>query len=121
MRGFRVTHCLLARINCLEHGLEPTTDSFIIAAGEGPVYRPIPAGASIESLIKKGFFGKLDTVIYRDAECTEQLFRHNCFSSSRPTRRSKTIMYNCFRYALAWLPPKLDIPVAPPAPVRIAA
>lgn len=101
--------------------LEPTTDSFIIAAGEGPVYRPIPAGASIESLIKKGFFGKLDTVIYRDAECTEQLFRHNCFSSSRPTRRSKTIMYNCFRYALTWLPPKLDIPVAPPAPVRIAA
>ena len=101
--------------------LEPTTDSILIAMGEGPFYRPIPAGASIEALIKRGFFGKLDTVIYKDAECTEQVVRYGWFSSSRPTRKSKTVMHNCFTYALTWLPPHVEMPVAPPAPVRRAA
>ena len=44
-----------------------------------------------------------DVQIYRDDACTQPAARYR-FGSTRPTRSSRTVMHNCFRYALTWLP-----------------
>lgn len=61
---------------------EPTTDSFAR---------------------KAGLKNKLDTVIYRDKECTEVFVRYFWYRSSAPRRSTSRITLNCFDWNLFWL------------------
>jgi len=47
---------------------------------------------------------KQDVVIYRDKACTERVARWPWFFSGRPRRNSKTVVVNCWRFALEWVP-----------------
>lgn len=44
-----------------------------------------------------------DVQLYRDPACTQPAARYRC-GMTRPTRSSLTVMHNCFRYSLTWLP-----------------
>ena len=43
-----------------------------------------------------------EVAYYRDKEATESAGRNT--GSSRPTRRNKTVMMNCYRWNVVWLP-----------------
>ena len=48
--------------------------------------------------------GKLDVVLYRDEACTDRAGRWPWFDNSRPTRRNRSIMFNCWRWRIVWMP-----------------
>lgn len=82
---------------------EPTADSVAIAYGLGMSNKPAPSGRSVEQLIRSGFFGKMDVVLYSNPEATEQVSRRSWYSTSTPRRSAKVVTHNCFRYSLIWL------------------
>ncbi|PKO66669.1 MAG: hypothetical protein CVU22_14880 [Betaproteobacteria bacterium HGW-Betaproteobacteria-16] len=47
---------------------------------------------------------RMDLVIYRDAAATDQVALYPWYRESKPTRRSRIVMHNCFSYELEWLP-----------------
>lgn len=47
---------------------------------------------------------KSDVVVYRDAGCKRMFCRFPWYFSNKPTRRRKTVMLNCFYWALNWVP-----------------
>lgn len=49
-------------------------------------------------------FGKRDVQVYRDAECTNPFARIPWHYSSCPRRAQKTIVLNCYRWRLQWVP-----------------
>jgi hypothetical protein len=51
-----------------------------------------------------GFSSRMDTVLYRDKACTEVAARWPWFASNCPDRRFKTVMLNCWKWKLEWLP-----------------
>lgn len=61
---------------------EPTTDSFARNAG---------------------LKNKLDTVIYRDEQCTKVFVRYFWYRSDAPRRSKSRITLNCFNWNLFWL------------------
>jgi hypothetical protein len=65
---------------------EPTTDSTTLAHPE----------------FTKG--NEQDIVLYSNAEATEQKCRFPWYYSTKPDRRNKTVMFNCHRWRLEWLP-----------------
>jgi hypothetical protein len=87
---------------------ERTTDDLALRHGLGPKMSSPPAGKTQQQLISMGYFGKLDVVLYHDQACTYLAARHPWYFSTKPTRRSKTVMHNCFRYLLVWLSDKLE-------------
>lgn len=101
---------------------EATTDDVAISHGLGPKLHPPAPGKTEAQLIAAGYFGKLDVVLYHDAECSHLAARYAWHSSSKPTPRSSTVMYNCFRYKLVWTKDKLQYQgVHMPLPVHAAA
>lgn len=46
---------------------------------------------------------KNDVVFYKDKECTQFYARYPWHYSGLPRRTSKTVMLNCFRWALQWV------------------
>lgn len=44
----------------------------------------------------------MDTVCYYDSACQRQAAVYPWFVSSKPNRRSKKKMHNCFLYELVW-------------------
>jgi hypothetical protein len=74
------------RMNTLFARKEPTTET-------------LPRGAGQTAR-------KMDTVLYKDAQASEAAMRipwH--FNRSTPTKKQRTVFFNCHRYLLAWLPP----------------
>ena len=65
---------------------EPTTD---------PVCKAYLPAAQLKSA--------RDVQLYRDNACTQPAARYG-YGMTRPTRSSRTVMHNCFRFALTWLP-----------------
>jgi hypothetical protein len=51
-----------------------------------------------------GMARRMDTVLYRDAACTDVAGRYSWFYSGCPDRRFKTVMLNCWKWKLEWLP-----------------
>lgn len=47
---------------------------------------------------------RMDLVIYRDAAATDQVALYPWYHASKPNRRSRLVMHNCFSYELEWLP-----------------
>ena len=66
-------------------------------------YEPTTDAVYLERLA--GLNKKRDVVIYRDAECTEVKARFSWHFKSKPTRRSKRVMLNCYQWALEWVKP----------------
>lgn len=52
---------------------------------------------------KAGLKNKLDTVIYRDEECTKAFVRYFWYRSDAPRRSKSQITLNCFNWNLFWL------------------
>lgn len=52
--------------------------------------------------IQHGLGNKQDTVLYRDKECTQVAARWPWHYSSCPRRNHKSVMFNCYRWNLAW-------------------
>ena len=46
---------------------------------------------------------KKDIVFYRDSNCTEVFCRMPWHSSNKPNKNSKTIMLNCYKWAIVWI------------------
>lgn len=46
---------------------------------------------------------RMDRVLYRDAQATEQVGLYPWWSTSGPNRRSTSIVHNCWLYRLVWL------------------
>ena len=44
-----------------------------------------------------------DVVVYRDQQCTSVYCRIPGEYTSKPTRRNRWIVLNCFRYRLVWV------------------
>lgn len=57
-----------------------------------------------------------DVQLYYDPNCTKPAARYR-FGMTRPHRNSRTVMHNCFRYALQWLPAMVR---PTPCPYRFA-
>lgn len=57
-----------------------------------------------------------DVQLYRDSACTQPAARYR-FGMTRPTRSYKTVMHNCWRFALEWLPPLGVSPTNSPSPL----
>lgn len=53
--------------------------------------------------LQHGLGNKLDTVLYRDPECTQVAARWPWHHSDCPRRGQKRVMFNCNRWNLAWL------------------
>lgn len=53
--------------------------------------------------ISHGLRGKQDTVYYRDETCTQKVARLPWHFSGHPTKRTRSVMLNCFRYAVRWV------------------
>lgn len=47
---------------------------------------------------------KFDVVAYRDPAASKVACRWPWHYSSRPTRRNRWVMFNCFRWKAVWLP-----------------
>lgn len=45
-----------------------------------------------------------DVAIYADLQATQPKGRFMWFSSARPTRRNDSVVLNCARYDICWLP-----------------
>lgn len=58
-----------------------------------------------------GVTGKFDVQAYKDEACTERFARWSWDQSTKPTRRNKTAMVNCYRWQLVWLD-DLELPMA---------
>ncbi len=86
---------------------EPTTDTVAISHGLGCKSMDTLADESTESLLKRNYFGKLDTVLYYDPECTKVAGRYPWHYSNKPRKSSKYTMLYCYRYTLVWLEPHL--------------
>lgn len=63
---------------------EPTTDSIWHKYGKGKVPK--------------------DVVLYQDGEATEKATIYPWYYSNKPRRNQKTIIHNCWRFKLKWLP-----------------
>jgi hypothetical protein len=50
--------------------------------------------------------GKRDVVVYRDCECTFFMARFPWYYGSKPTKRNRYTVLNCFRYRLEWMEDK---------------
>lgn len=50
-----------------------------------------------------GLHDKMDTVIYRDAECKHVFVRYPWYRSDAPRRGKKRITLNCWPWDLQWL------------------
>lgn len=48
---------------------------------------------------------KQDVQIYHDSNCKQPYARFMWWSSSKPTKRNKSVMINCFRWTLKWCQP----------------
>lgn len=46
---------------------------------------------------------RMDVVLYRDQAASRSVGCYRWNLSSRPTRHSRHVMHNCFRYAMQWL------------------
>lgn len=55
-----------------------------------------------------------DIQLYYDPDCTRPAVRYR-YGMRRPTRSSRTVVHNCNRYALEWLPPRVSIAPLQPA------
>ncbi len=53
--------------------------------------------------LKYGPQGKKDTVFYRDRDCKHIFVRKPWYQSGQPTKATKTVQLNCFRWAVQWL------------------
>lgn len=53
--------------------------------------------------IQHGLPHKKDTVLYRDASCTDVVARWPWHYSNCPRRGQKQAMLNCFKWNLAWV------------------
>jgi len=53
--------------------------------------------------IEHGCAKKLDTVLYRDRECTKPAVRWPWHYSNCPRTGQKTVMFNCYQWNLVWL------------------
>lgn len=51
-----------------------------------------------------GLARKLDTVFYRDEQCTKFMARWPWHLSGAPRKNSSVVTLNCFKWALQWLP-----------------
>jgi len=47
---------------------------------------------------------KTDVVLYRDAACTQAMGRFPWYCNGRPTKRTKVVTVNCWRWSLNWVP-----------------
>lgn len=54
--------------------------------------------------IAHGPANRMDTVLYRDALCTERVAVFGWFLSSCPRRGQKEVIFNCWRWKLEWVP-----------------
>lgn len=43
-----------------------------------------------------------DVVLYHDKACTQLAARWPWHYSNKPTRRNKTVMFNCWKWMLVW-------------------
>lgn len=62
---------------------------------------------AMSSIVPGGFAATLrmrNVVLYADASALVEKAHFGSFDSQRPTRRSKTVMLNCWRWKLHWLP-----------------
>lgn len=53
--------------------------------------------------IQHGLEKKLDTVIYRDQECTQVIARWPWHYSNCPRRNQKRVTLDCYNWNLSWL------------------
>ena len=51
-----------------------------------------------------GFNARRNTVLYKDANCTDRVATWPWHYSNCPRRNSKTVVLNCWRWKLQWLP-----------------
>lgn len=68
---------------------EPTTDA---------------ATREVRRLLPGAFAGAMDVQLYRDAAATEPAGRYPHDRSNKPRAGDKTVMLNCCRWRLEWLP-----------------
>ena len=47
---------------------------------------------------------RFDTVAYRDQACTQRAARWPWYYRSKPDRRYRRVMLNCYQWAAVWLP-----------------
>lgn len=52
--------------------------------------------------IQYGLPRKQDTVLYRNAECTQVVARWPWYHSNCPRSGQKRVMLNCYQWKLAW-------------------
>lgn len=55
--------------------------------------------------ILHGIANRKDTVLYRDAACTDRAAVFGWFLSSCPRRGQKFVTFNCWRWKLQWVSP----------------
>lgn len=49
---------------------------------------------------------KLDVIAYRTPACVKRIARWGWHSPTKPTRRNKRVMLNCFAWQAVWMPDK---------------
>lgn len=54
--------------------------------------------------ISHGLGHRKDVVLYQDEACTQPYARWSWHLTGQPRRNSKTVMLNCYRWAIQWVP-----------------
>lgn len=83
---------------------EPTQDSTSLMLGLGHPNKPDDPSLSDQDMLKRGLFGKLDVVVYRDEAMTDQFARFTWDMSNKPRPGQKMVTLNCYRWVLQWMP-----------------
>lgn len=83
---------------------EPTQDSTSLMLGLGHPNKPDDPSLSEQDMLRRGLFGKLDVVVYRDEALTDQFARFTWDLSNKPRLGQITVILNCYRWNLQWMP-----------------
>lgn len=83
---------------------EPTQDATSLMLGLGHPNKPADPSLSDQEMLKRGLFGKLDVVVYRDEAMTEPFARFTWDRADKPRPGQKMVTLNCYRWTLQWMP-----------------
>lgn len=84
--------------------LKPTKGGEVLKPSNGLITLFARKELTQDPIDKRYFSRKKDTVLYRDALCTDCVSTWPWHNSNCPRRNSKTVVLNCWRWSLQWIP-----------------